>query len=223
MARSTADVARSFVDGLFADRDTAHVINLVIVDGDFFAIHRHFFTHAGDRGRVAADIARVADGRIAERWEVVQAVPETVLHGNTMWCGQGNNFAEARAASAPAAPRGGWPNRTASAAASVAIVDAYRAELDHDVRGAVNRWLAPDYRQHSPHIPDGAEAAIAYFLPRAGKPKVTYSRVIAEGDLVLYHRCVVRPGGPPSGRMQVDIFRVTNGKISEHWDVMHGI
>lgn len=210
--------------GFLAPENAAHVLNLVIVDGDCFAIHRHFFTHHGDRGCVVVDIWRVAEERLVEHWAVVQPVPETMLHGNTMWCGQGNDFADARVlAEALPAPRGGWPDQDADAAATVAAIDAYRAALDHDVRGAIERWLAPDYRQHSPHIADGAEAAIAYFLPRVGKPrsKATFTRVLAEGDLALYHRHVVRPDGPPEGRLQVDIFRVTNGKICEHWDVMH--
>ncbi|MBL8552099.1 MAG: nuclear transport factor 2 family protein [Hyphomonadaceae bacterium] len=240
MTTLATELAHSFVDAFRADpaaaqarycrqaapflapAGAAHVINLALADGDFFAVHRHFFLHDGDRGCVVMDICRVEGGAVVEHWDVVQHVPGTILHGNTMWRGAGNTFAEARAL---AHPLECWPDPRAEGAASIAVVDAYRAHLDQDVRGAIERWLAPDYVQHSPHIPDGAEAAIAYFLPRVGKPKpqAPYSRVIAQGDLALYHRRVVRPGGPPEGRMQVDIFRVADGRIAEHWDVMQDV
>ncbi len=47
-------------------------------------------------------------------------------------------------------------------------------------------------------------------------------RVIAEGDLVVLHvHSVVIPNSP--GRMIVDIFRVEDGKVVEHWDVIQPV
>ena len=47
-------------------------------------------------------------------------------------------------------------------------------------------------------------------------------RAIAEGDLVVLHvHSVVIPGTP--GRQIVDIFRVEDGKVVEHWDVIQEI
>ncbi len=46
--------------------------------------------------------------------------------------------------------------------------------------------------------------------------------VIAEGDLVaLYVHSVRVPG--TRGRRIVDIFRVSDGKVVEHWDVIQDI
>lgn len=46
--------------------------------------------------------------------------------------------------------------------------------------------------------------------------------MIAEGDLVVLHvHSVVIPNSP--GRMIVDIFRVEDGKVAEHWDVIQEI
>ncbi len=46
-------------------------------------------------------------------------------------------------------------------------------------------------------------------------------RVIAEDDLVLLHsHAVLEPG---TRQMVVDIFRVRDGKIVEHWDVIQPV
>ncbi len=47
-------------------------------------------------------------------------------------------------------------------------------------------------------------------------------RVIAEGDLVVLHYHL--PMTPDDlGRAVVDIFRVEDGKIVEHWDVLQDV
>ena len=88
-------LAAQEVDGKSADR--AQVINIVLIDGDLFAVHHHVFTGADDTGQVIVDIWRVAGGRIAEHWDVVQAIPATIANGNGMACGKGGDYAAARA------------------------------------------------------------------------------------------------------------------------------
>ncbi|MFG2553287.1 nuclear transport factor 2 family protein [Streptomyces sp. NPDC048581] len=85
----------------------------------------------------------------------------------------------------------------------------------------VDRYVRPDYIQHNPLAPDGAET-----LKNLGVavhqqfPDFAYGikRVISEGDLVLVHSNVVATPGT-RGQAVVDIFRFQGGKIAEHWDV----
>ena len=96
---------------------------------------------------------------------------------------------------------------------------------DHDL-GAVDRYWADTYIQHNPYVTDGKEALKA-FLKKIGilkmpKQKVTFKRVIADGDLVMLQ--TVQPAGEKSPEVVIiDIFRVEAGKIAEHWDTMQAV
>ncbi|SNX62037.1 predicted SnoaL-like aldol condensation-catalyzing enzyme [Streptomyces sp. TLI_55] len=85
----------------------------------------------------------------------------------------------------------------------------------------VDRFVRPDYIQHNPLAPDGAETlkglavSVHQQFPDA---KYDIKRVISEGDLVLVHSNVVLTPGA-RGSAVFDIFRFQGGKIAEHWDV----
>jgi len=202
----------------------ANVYNMILVDGDLFAIHHHVFSGPEDHGRVFVDIWRVAGGRIVEHWDVIQPIPARLAHENGIVCGRGENYAAALALGPTLdAPTCGLPDPSASPVATREVIETYTASIrSGDVRDSILRWFSPAYRQHSPNIPDGAQGAIAYLEKEYGKgvakPLLGPARVIADGDFILYHRLVTYPNAPqPSAN--IDIFRVTDGKISEHWDV----
>jgi len=91
------------------------------------------------------------------------------------------------------------------------------AFVERDVT-VVDRYFSPDYVQHNPSIPNGPKA-IAGLIPTL---KETFSyelgMVVAEGDLVMAHGRYV--GWGPKPLVAVDVFRVKEGKVVEHWDVM---
>jgi NAD(P)-dependent dehydrogenase (short-subunit alcohol dehydrogenase family) len=81
----------------------------------------------------------------------------------------------------------------------------------------VDRYFSPDYVQHNPVIPNGPRA-IANLIPTLKTLSYEIGMVVAEGDLVMVHGRYV--GWGPKPLVAVDIFKVKNGKVVEHWDVM---
>ncbi|WP_095198986.1 nuclear transport factor 2 family protein [Mesorhizobium carmichaelinearum] len=105
------------------------------------------------------------------------------------------------------------------------VLKAYQELLgDHDVT-ALDRYWAADYIQHNPHMTDG-RAGVKADLERLGifklpKGKVEIVRAVAEGDMVWLQTHQKPPGSPDL--VLIDIFRLSNGKIAEHWDVIQAV
>ncbi|WP_114951191.1 nuclear transport factor 2 family protein [Sphingosinicella terrae] len=93
------------------------------------------------------------------------------------------------------------------------------------VREAFGTYVHEDYIQHNPLAPDGRAAAIAALEPYfASQPDAVREvhRIIVDGDLAAVH---VRARQNPQDRgfAIVDILRLENGKIVEHWDVIQAV
>ena len=93
------------------------------------------------------------------------------------------------------------------------------------VRIAYEKFVAADLMQHSPAFPDGREGtieALQKFYDANPQARFVVKRVIVDGDLAAVHYAgQLVPGS--SGAAVVEIFRLENGKIVEHWDVFQGI
>ncbi len=90
-----------------------------------------------------------------------------------------------------------------------------------DIETADRECFADTYIQHSPHVPDGRDAVIAFFAARIEKyplSKIEIKRGAADGDLVWLHLHSKRT--PDAlGSAIIHIFRMENGKFAEHWGV----
>jgi predicted SnoaL-like aldol condensation-catalyzing enzyme len=92
----------------------------------------------------------------------------------------------------------------------------------HDPAQAVAKYIGANYRQHNPNAADGPDGILAYatgYLKANPNMRMEFKRIIAEGDLVAVHS-FLKPNSGDLGRAVVDIFRVEDGKLVEHWDVI---
>ena len=98
------------------------------------------------------------------------------------------------------------------------------ALVKRDVDSAV-QYLGATYVQHNPTAPDGVEGVkglIKFLAEKYPQRTSDIKRVMADGNLVMLH-VHSKPTPQDRGTAIVDIFRVENGKIVEHWDVMQPV
>ncbi|MPY56212.1 nuclear transport factor 2 family protein [Streptomyces spongiae] len=84
---------------------------------------------------------------------------------------------------------------------------------------AVDRWVAVNYKQHSPTAADGREPLrqLVAGLPADFRHEV--HRVIADGNLAVVHGTYHGVGPVPL--VAFDVFRFdTDGQATEHWDAL---
>jgi predicted SnoaL-like aldol condensation-catalyzing enzyme len=123
-----------------------------------------------------------------------------------------------------AAP-GAWAGDSAKEEANKKLVtEFYEKVLNRKDVAAIDKYVGP-YKQHNPMAPDGPEGLkgyIAHLKESAPQFRAEIKKVLADGDFVILHvHAVPAPGA--RGLAIVDIFKVANGKLVEHWDVIQEI
>lgn len=92
-----------------------------------------------------------------------------------------------------------------------------RSFIDRDPT-VVAQYFAPDYVQHNPTIATGAKPIPGLISSLPATFRYEPGMAVAEGDLVMVHGRYT--GWAPKPVIAVDIFRVVNGRVVEHWDVI---
>lgn len=86
---------------------------------------------------------------------------------------------------------------------------------------AAEPYMGPEYIQHRADAASGAEGLKVFIDWMRAKYPLSHceiKRVFADGDFVILQVHVVREPGAV-GSAHVDIFRLADGKVVEHWDV----
>ena len=102
-----------------------------------------------------------------------------------------------------------------------AVVEFYDLAINQKNFEAASKFLGPRYTQHNPRAADGPEglkAFLAFLREKFPDYHSDIKRVFADGDYVILHvHNIPTPGS--RGNAIVDIFKLENGKVVEHWDV----
>jgi predicted SnoaL-like aldol condensation-catalyzing enzyme len=83
---------------------------------------------------------------------------------------------------------------------------------------AVEKYFSSTYVQHNPIIPNGRDAIPGLIAGLAKDFRYEPGMIVAQGDLVMIHGRYT--GWGPKPMIAVDVFRISDGKLVEHWDVM---
>ncbi len=105
------------------------------------------------------------------------------------------------------------------------VLEFYELAINQKDFAAAEKYIGPDYIQHNPSAADGKEG-LKQFLQYLRENLPDYHsniiRHFAEGDYVILH-VHSKPTPDSAGRAIIDIFRLENGKVVEHWDVIQPI
>jgi len=176
-----------------------------LVDGDFVLLHSKYQgvgRYAGPA--IAFDLFRFKDGKIVEHWGGQEHEAPPNLSGRTQVDGPTEVLDREKTEA----------NRT--------LVRTYRETVMVSLRfDRIEEFIeGSHYAQHASQIGDGIARLrdrIASVAKEGGQLHLTPRRFAAEGNFVL----VLSEGDLPSGLTALyDLFRVENGKIVEHWDVL---
>ncbi|TGQ74463.1 MAG: hypothetical protein E5V49_13565 [Mesorhizobium sp.] len=177
----------------------------VFQDGDFVFAHTDYNFFGP---KIGFDIFRFKDGKIVEHWDNLQQTAGPNPSGHTMIDG---------------------PAVVADIEQTEANKTLVRAFVDDIlVKGRMEKLTGyfdgDNYLQHNPQIGDGLSGLGAALKAMAANGIAmkydTIHQVLGKGNFVLTVSEGTFAGAPTSF---YDLFRVENGKISEHWDTIETI
>jgi predicted SnoaL-like aldol condensation-catalyzing enzyme len=195
---------RTFVSELANSPTTNVTIYRTVVDGDIVMLHSKYEGWPGFSGPVIAfDLFRFKDGKIVEHWggQAAEAGPNpsghTQVDGPTAVVDRKQTEA----------------NRT--------LVRNFKQVVTVELRfDRVDEFIEGDhYAQHASKVGDGTarmKARVSQVEKPGETPVLIPRRYIADGNFVL---CLVEARTEPP-TANYDLFRVENGRIAEHWDVL---
>lgn len=198
---------KAFVSEVARSPAAAITIYRTLVDGELVLLHSRYEGLKNAPGPlIAFDLFRFKDGKIVEHWGGQEPqVPAQNLSGHTQV--DGPTAVEDRDKTEA--------NRT--------LVQSYRSIVTNQKHyDRISEFLADSYIQHAVGVGDGIErlkARFARVVKPGSLPTLIPRLYLADGNFVL--SLVEAHTDPPTANF--DFFRIANGKIAEHWEVLSPI
>lgn len=105
------------------------------------------------------------------------------------------------------------------------VVEFYDRFFNRHETEEASKVVADNYKQHNPEVPDGKEPFVSFFTGFFKENPNSRARIVrssTDGDLVWIHVHSTN-SQEDRGQAVADIFRVVDGKIVEHWDVIQSV
>jgi len=105
------------------------------------------------------------------------------------------------------------------------VMEFYDKAINQKDFDAASKYMGSRYTQHNPMAangPGGLKDFIQFLRIKYPGSHSEIKRILADGDYVVLHVHAVRVPGT-LGNAIIDIFKLENGKIVEHWDVTQEI
>lgn len=105
------------------------------------------------------------------------------------------------------------------------VIAFYNAAFNQLNFKSASKYIGNKYIQHSTHVADGPEGLKNFIQMLHDKFPKTHAEIkrvfIDDNYVILYVHFIMQPN--TKGFATVDIFRLENGKIVEHWGVSQAI
>ncbi|MCU1693977.1 MAG: deazaflavin-dependent nitroreductase family protein [Mycobacterium sp.] len=99
------------------------------------------------------------------------------------------------------------------------VLEAFDTLFNRRDYAAAQRFWSPDYIQHSAHIEPGRDGLFNLIEAAPAEMRYENALTIANGDYVMLHGRFSNTG-LPANWIAVDVVRLQDGLLAEHWDVL---
>jgi predicted SnoaL-like aldol condensation-catalyzing enzyme len=111
-------------------------------------------------------------------------------------------------------------NQTTEEKNKTLVLNAFETLFNKRDYAVAERYWSPEYIQHSAHIPSGREGLFGLVKNVPGTLRYENQLILANGDFVMLHGRYSGFGPGIPNWIVVDIVRIENGVLAEHWDVI---
>jgi predicted SnoaL-like aldol condensation-catalyzing enzyme len=99
------------------------------------------------------------------------------------------------------------------------VLEAFDTLFNQRDYAAAQRFWSPTYIQHSAHIEPGRDGLFNLIKASPADLRYEHTLTVADGDFVMVHGRFSNTG-LPANWIAVDIVRLQDGLLAEHWDVL---
>ncbi len=175
----------------------------IAADGDYVAVHWHLSSTPLNefKGKAVVDLYKLSGSKITDHWHIAKNLSATTASGNSLF-----SDLYVYPGIKPLA------TQESEAANKLLVTSTYLGLFNDKDLSLIDQNIAPTYLQHNPYVSNGSEA-LRKFVSSRTPGGLSFFATLSDDDLVWTF------SGNETLTL-VDIFRVDDQKIVEHYDVL---